>query len=379
MANNLVKFVNAPTKASFLPEINNHFYDVVFIEDTKEIYTHGIYYGVSPSDLTSLQNLITAAQTSADSKVSNVTGSNAIEVTSSGDSVTGDISKAVTLKINTGSTKGNVIISQDSDGLKASVDLSGVENLVEGVATNDKILSLSSKKIGSTLEIDYDSTSSKLQLKGIGDAVISELDATTFSATPTQGSYADSALQSIAKGTDSDYISLTVSSKSGNDGAKTQTVSVGATMQAISTASSQNQGLVEASDVKDYIDNKKYNKIQDSESSPHTSVETTTTSIEAYGSLHAGRYGLADSNGVNAFQVGNGIDSQNLSNIHELTWNGTSWTKQDVTCGGTAANPTKLLSRSMQMGADPMTESQLQTLINNSGLIPGCYYATIEE
>ena len=402
---NLPKFVNAATKTAFNAVKDNHFYNVVFIEDTKEIYTHGVFYGISPTDISNLQALITAAQnaadaaqTSADGKVANVTGGNAIDITTTGASSTGDISKAVTLKINTGSTKGNVVISQDSDGLKASVDLSSVENLVEGVATNDKILSLSSKKIGSTLKIDYDSTNSKIQLKGIGDAVISELDASAFVkdgmldtveivttaesgvdvptpylkftfntasgksvqrislsslidvydganlflsaayataetytaptsgdsvnvaigklakgvadalvagvtsfggktgaitlasggttngdvnfavseqgqlsasvyglgtaaytastdyATSTQGGYADSALQSISAGTDGSYFTTSVGTKTGNDGAKTQTISGSVTVQAMSTADSTHMGLAEASDVKTYVE-----------------------------------------------------------------------------------------------------------------------------
>lgn len=70
-------------------------------------------------------------------------------------------------------------------------------------------------------------------------------------ATAAQGTKADSALQSITKGTDGTYVTTTVGSKSGNS----QTVGVAVTVQAVSNASSTAKGLAEASDVKAYIDN----------------------------------------------------------------------------------------------------------------------------
>lgn len=71
-------------------------------------------------------------------------------------------------------------------------------------------------------------------------------------ATATQGEHADSALQTItASGTG--YLSLTASAKSGDAGAKTQSVSGSLTMQPLSTADGSHQGLAESSDVKSYI------------------------------------------------------------------------------------------------------------------------------
>ena len=69
-------------------------------------------------------------------------------------------------------------------------------------------------------------------------------------ATSTQGEKADTALQSITKGTDDSYVTITVGAKSGN----TQSISTKVTVQAISTASSKAKGLAEASDVKTYVD-----------------------------------------------------------------------------------------------------------------------------
>jgi hypothetical protein len=387
-----LKFTYTATKASFETVKANHFYDINFIADEGQIYTHGKYYCLSATDTAQLNTLISAAQGAADAKISEVSGSGAIEVSSS------DTTRTVSLLID-GTNAGNVVLSQTAAGLTASVDLSGVENLVEGVATGENVLSLTSKKLATTLSLDYNSTTKKIQLKGIGDVVISDLDATAFItdgmldsvslvetaeqgvsvtvpylkltfntdsgksverislsslidvyngenleltsnyavaqvytaptsgdsvnvaigklakgiadalvaagvtsfggksgaitvasggttngdvnfsvseqgqlsasvyglgtaaytastdyATSTQGGYADSALQSVSAGTDGSYFTTTVGTKTGNDGAKTQTIAGTVTVQAISSADSTHMGLVEASDAKSYVD-----------------------------------------------------------------------------------------------------------------------------
>lgn len=70
-------------------------------------------------------------------------------------------------------------------------------------------------------------------------------------ATAAQGKEADTALQSITKGTDSSsYVTTMVGAKSGTS----QSIATKVTVQAISTASSKAKGLAEASDVKSYVD-----------------------------------------------------------------------------------------------------------------------------
>ena len=69
-------------------------------------------------------------------------------------------------------------------------------------------------------------------------------------ATAAQGKKADTALQSIVKGTDGSYVTTTVGTKTDSS----QTVATSVTVQAISSASSKAKGLAEASDVKTYVD-----------------------------------------------------------------------------------------------------------------------------
>ena len=82
----------------------------------------------------------------------------------------------VALKI--AETQGNVTLAQSAAGLTANVVIPDAE--VTGVKADDKVLSLTDKKLSTTLGLSYDSGNKKIKLTGINKAEIASIDATDF-------------------------------------------------------------------------------------------------------------------------------------------------------------------------------------------------------
>ena len=117
-------------------------------------------------------------------------------------------------------------------------------DLAEGVQTSLGKADTAVQKVetgGANGTIKVDGTD--VAVKGLGSAAYTP---STNYATSTQGGYADSALQTIGAG---DYI--TVGTKSGNNGAKTQTVT--AKVATIESATELKQGFADAYDTKRQI------------------------------------------------------------------------------------------------------------------------------
>ena len=82
----------------------------------------------------------------------------------------------VALKI--AETQGNVTLAQSAAGLTANVVIPDAQ--VTGVKADDKVLSLTEKKLSATLGLSYDSENKKIKLTGINKAEIASIDATDF-------------------------------------------------------------------------------------------------------------------------------------------------------------------------------------------------------
>lgn len=112
------------------------------------------------------------AQEAADAKVASVGVEGAIVKT--GEATT------PTIGLKLAEDQGNVVLSQEN-GLKAQIDLSAFG--VKGVATGEKVISVSEGLLSSTLSLKYDSVAKKINLYGKAEDetnLISSIDATDF-------------------------------------------------------------------------------------------------------------------------------------------------------------------------------------------------------
>lgn len=118
-------------------------------------------------------------------------------------------------------------------------------------------------------------------------------------ATSTQGGYADSALQTVGAGS---YIS--VGTKTGNNGAKTQTVT--ATQKGIEESTAAGQGLADAYDVKTYVEG------------------LISASVEYKGATGA-TPGTANNGDLYIASAAWTIGTKNIEEGDFIIYNGTSW------------------------------------------------------
>lgn len=104
--------------------------------------------------------------------------------------------------------------------------------------------------VGASLTIQDIATADNTH-KGLAEAS----NVKAYAATAAQGTKADTALQSISKGTDGEYITTTVTAKDANN---EQTVAASLTIQDITTADIDHRGLLEALNTRNYIDKQIY-------------------------------------------------------------------------------------------------------------------------
>ena len=159
------------------------------------------------------------------------------------------------------STTQDGLMSKEDFAKLSAIEAGAQENIIETIKVDGSALTPDANK---AVNIDLSGKADKVTsatadnfagLDANGNLKDSGKNASDF-ATDTQGGYADSALQSVVNGTDGTYVTTTISEKSGNNGAKQQSVGVAVSIQSISTADSTHLGLAEASDVKNYIDTK---------------------------------------------------------------------------------------------------------------------------
>lgn len=129
--------------------------------------------GTYATDKSTLEGAIQDAQDTADGKVASIAAGDGIAV----DATTATAPK-VSVKIATGENAGNVTLTATADGLKAAVTMPTEQ--LDGVKEGDKVLSMDGTKVLSALKLNYVEGTKKLQILGVGDAVVHEIDATAF-------------------------------------------------------------------------------------------------------------------------------------------------------------------------------------------------------
>lgn len=111
----------------------------------------------------------------------------------------------VALKI--AKTQGNVTLAQSEAGLTANVVIPDAQ--VTGVKADDPVLSLTEKKLSTTIGLSYDSKNKKIKLTGIGNAEIASIDASDF--------IKDGMLDTARFDSETKEITLTFNTASGKD------------------------------------------------------------------------------------------------------------------------------------------------------------------
>lgn len=122
-----------------------------------------------------LQSVIDAIDTALAAYVQSVSAASGSAITVDN---TDTQNPVVGLNLATGASAGNVTLSQSANGLKADVTIPAAT--VTGVKSGEQVISLDGTLLQSTLTLAYDSTNKRIQLKGIGGAVVTDLDATAF-------------------------------------------------------------------------------------------------------------------------------------------------------------------------------------------------------
>lgn len=210
---------------------------------------------IGDSDDTATDDTIEGAKAYADDAVADALAD--LAISAAGDSyVSAAVDTNNNKKINVAATQSTIT----SLGL-ADTALQGVDTTQQGtnvkvtLGTNGKNVTLSVDETALTTALggkaDKVTSATNGNLAGLdanGNLTDSGYDPSDF-ATADQGTAASTALQSISKGTDGQYVTTTVGTKSNNN----QTVAVSVTTANVST-SATTDGLAVASDVKTYVD-----------------------------------------------------------------------------------------------------------------------------
>lgn len=136
-------------------------------------------------------------------------------------------------------------------GVKADTALQGITHGTDGNYVTSNIGAKDAnneQSVSVSLKLQPISTAGS-GAKGLAEASDVKEYIGNNTATHSQGTKADNALQEIVRGTDGQFVTTTVTQKVNN----AQTIYTALTFQGIATADAQHQGVAEASDVRNYL------------------------------------------------------------------------------------------------------------------------------
>lgn len=163
----MIKLHEFSTRDSFdiaKPELGEE--ALVLIKETQEIYHNEVCYSIPEKYKNKITTLEQAVELINSGMIKQVTGELAIKVTEGQ-------TPQVSLKID--STPGNVDLTQTESGLKANFT-----EKVTGVKSGDMILKLEGTELQTEIKFSYDEENRKIELRGIDNRLIGEVDCKKF-------------------------------------------------------------------------------------------------------------------------------------------------------------------------------------------------------
>lgn len=209
---NIVRFYRG-RKASY--NATTHADGIYFATDVGQILMNGVEYGGDSDKKVANVELNTQANgiviTYTDTTSTTLLFGKASTVV---DGLMSKEDKAKLDGIETGAEK-NIIETVKVNGTTLTPDVSRAVNVtipaatVTGVKSGDKVLALANKELSTTLGLTYDSATKKINLTGIGSAVIASVDATDF--------IKDGMVEGVSFNPDTKMLTITFNTESGKE------------------------------------------------------------------------------------------------------------------------------------------------------------------
>ena len=156
---------------------------VYFATDTGRLYLNGVQYGgdsdLKVSDVTTVGSKLKIYYTDGTNKTFDLVDL-IPKVTETSDGLMSTEDKIVIDNLTASLNSGMSLLSSEQAKIIADVKKGKYDNVVVGINTNDKILSIDDKVISATVSLSYDEDKKKIILRGKNNVNLGSVDATPF-------------------------------------------------------------------------------------------------------------------------------------------------------------------------------------------------------